>query len=221
MLFRSTGVGHEVDFTIADFVSDLRAPTPSAAAELTTPDSHELLNSLRQNNQQLVRLTKQQIQRLQENLNWMFKHLQQQHPKRRLRERAQQIDLLEMGLIRLQTKLFNDMKIKLQNLQTELFHLNPLHSIREIKHQLNLHSQFLNNHATQSLNQQQQTIAALAAKLDALSPLATLKRGFAIATCGKDNHILQNAKEISVGDKILVKLRDGSLDCIVEKVIAT
>ena len=216
-----TGVGHEVDFTIADFVSDLRAPTPSAAAELTTPDKQELLNSLRQDNQQLVRLTKQQMQRLQENLTWMFKHLQQQHPKRRLRERAQQIDLLEMGLIRLQTKLFNDMKIKLQNLQTELFHLNPLHSIREIKHQLSLHSQFLNNYATQSLNQQQQTIAALAAKLDALSPLATLKRGFAIATCGKDNHILQSAKEISVGDKILVKLRDGSLDCIVEKVIAT
>ncbi len=167
-----SAVGHEIDFTIADFVADLRASTPSVAAELVTPDKEELLAAAAQNKRHLVHLTKQKLHHFQQNLIWIKKNLQQQHPKRRLAEQNQQLDLCELTLIRLQTKLLT-------------------------QHQANLNT--------------------LQAKLDALSPFATFKRGFSIATRAKDQKILCDAQEVKVGDKINLRLMKGNLECTVDK----
>ncbi len=166
-----TGIGHEIDFTIADFVADLRAPTPSAAAELVTPDKTELLNRLKHQRQRLMQLFKQQLQHLKQNLTWITKHLQQQHPKTRLREKAQLLDLMQMEITRCYYLVFN---------------------------------------------RNQNKLGELAAKLDALSPLATLQRGFSITT--KANRVLFNTKEVSLGDKIQVKLHQGQLGCKVVEI---
>jgi len=168
-----TGVGHEIDFTIVDFVSDLRAPTPSAAAELIAPAMSDLLLSLKQKEYHLTRSMKQRLNQWQQQLGWIFKHLQQQHPKQRLRERAQQLDLLTMELQR---------------------------------------------HLIHTLHQHQNTLGKLASKLDALSPLATLKRGYAIATRTKDQQVLRNSNEVTQGDIIEVRLNEGLLDCVVDQV---
>ncbi len=211
-----SGVGHEIDFTIADFVADIRAPTPSAAAELVTPDKEELLLSIAQMQKQLVRCLQQKLQQLQQHLDWATKHLQQQHPKRRLTEQAQQLDLYKKTLCRLQLTRLNDIQLKLETNSAKLMGLTPRHRINELQQQLNLQLQHMQNKMKNVLQQKKQYLANAASKLDALSPLATLKRGFSIATLA-DQTILRSVKQATSGSRINIRLIDGSIDCSVEK----
>jgi exodeoxyribonuclease VII large subunit len=210
-----SGVGHEVDFTIADFVADVRAPTPSAAAELVTPDCEELLASLDYQQRRLIRHMKQKFQQLQQHLAWTNKHLQQQHPKRRLAEQKQNLDVAEITLVRLQKLFVSEKHAQLKTLRARLNGLTPTHRIRELGNQLTLSLQRLGNSVALQLQQKQQELGNVAATLDALSPLATLKRGYAIAT--RDHHVLRHANEVNVGDQINIRLLDGSLDCTVNQ----
>jgi exodeoxyribonuclease VII large subunit len=198
-IFKSTiciisGIGHEIDFTIADFVADVRAPTPSAAAELVVPHLEKLAESIHDDE----------------------KHLQQQHPKRRLAEQHQRLDLHEVALVRLQNKLITALKSRMNNLKEKLFATTPKHAIRNLSHQLHHADQQLKNSLQKSLQIHQKTLSNLAGKLDVLSPLSTLQRGFSIAS-DKDNKIIRSAKEVTAGDKIRVQLMQGSLKCTVEE----
>lgn len=210
-----SGVGHEIDFTIADFVADVRAPTPSAAAELATPNQAELLESIEDDNSQLLRLMKQQLQRLQQQLDWTQKHLQQQHPKRRLVEQQQQLDFCEIELVRLQTKFLTALKSRTDNFKEKLYANTPKHLIREKRYQLHTQEQRLQTLVQQQLRKDQQSLSNLAATLDALSPLATLKRGYAIAS-RNNKTILRSIDQVTLNEKIQVRLMEGSLECIVE-----
>lgn len=211
-----SGVGHEIDFTIADFVADVRAPTPSAAAELVAPHLEDLLETLQHNENQMLRLINQCLQQIRRHLEWTNKHLQQQHPKRRLAEQAQRLDLAEISLVRLQTKLLTAYQAKLHMLNAQLLGTTPRHKIRDSLHMLRHDYRLLQNLIARGLSLKQQSLGNLAAKLDALSPLATLQRGYAIATREKDQHVLVKADEVAVGDKIKVQLLEGVLGCIVE-----
>lgn len=166
-----SGVGHEVDFTITDFVADVRAPTPSAAAEMISSNNTELLKNLAKDQQHLIKCIGHKIASVKQQLSWMQKHLAQQHPKRQLIEKMQRLDFCEMTLIRLMKALLDKQKMKLS------------HAI---------------------------------AKLDALSPLATLKRGFSIATY--QQHVLLHTDEVKIGDIIHLRLEQGELDCIVTSI---
>ncbi|HSW69849.1 MAG TPA: exodeoxyribonuclease VII large subunit [Gammaproteobacteria bacterium] len=166
-----SAIGHEIDFTIADFVADLRAATPTAAAELITPDRQDLLAMLNRYEKNFERLLKQKFSYFKQHLAWSKKHLLQQHPKRKLAEQTQRLDFFEM----------------------------MLHSA--IK---------------KTLQEKKQTLAHFAAKLNILSPLATLERGFSITMRVKDHTILQNASDVSPGEKIYIQLRKGNLECTVD-----
>lgn len=165
-----SGIGHEIDFTIADFVSDVRAATPTAAAEILTPDQDELREKLNSHEKQFIRLMMQKIFQLKQQIDWTEKHFQKQHPKHKLMEQAQRLDGIETTLIRLQNTLLNELKGKL---------------------------------------------AVFSAKLDALSPLATLQRGFSITSRLSDNAILREASNINIGEKIKIQLFNGQLECTV------
>lgn len=212
-----SAVGHEVDFTIADFVADLRAPTPSAAAELATPDQADLLLTLQQSKQRLLRQIKSKLKAQHDQVGWIDKHLQQQHPKRRLTEKMQKLDYYELTLAQLQVKLISRYQTKMHLLSARLQHQHPQIHIQQAKHQLSLLREQLNVKTNNLLSQRQHQLAHLAGTLDALSPLATLKRGYAIANT-EDHHVITNANTVKKGDAIQVRLMQGSLDCTVEKV---
>jgi exodeoxyribonuclease VII large subunit len=211
-----SGVGHEVDFTIADFVADVRAPTPSAAAELITPDQEELYSGLMHIQQRLLRYMRHKFQQLQQNLDWSAKNLQQQHPQRRLALQNEQLAIAKATLLRLQNQFITQSRAHLSTQQARLTGLTPAHRIRDLSQQLNLQFQGLKNHLGLKINKLSQRLGSVAAKLDALSPLATMQRGFAVATFGKK--VLQTSDQVNVGDEINVRLVKGNLDCkVLEK----
>jgi exodeoxyribonuclease VII large subunit len=214
-----SGVGHEVDFTIADFVADKRAPTPSAAAEIATPDRTDLLQLLARSKQQILRRMQHKVSASQQEVSWIVKHLYQQHPKRKLTEKMQRLDFFEFSLVQLQTRLISKLQARSNDADLRLHRQIPIYRINTLQHQLNLCQQQLNNLAISQINKYHTRLANAAAKLDALSPLATLKRGYAIATT-KDHHVLNDASKVKVSDEILVQLSIGSLTCVVEKVKA-
>lgn len=212
-----SGIGHEIDFTIADFVADIRAPTPSAAAEIATPDKAELLQMFARYQQQIIRQIQNKMTAWGQQLAWIQKHLSQQHPKRRLTEKMQRLDFYELNLIQQQIRLINTIQSKIKNLHIKFNHLIPQQRIQHLQHQIHSYQQQSYNLITQILNKQQMSLAHAAAKLDALSPLATLKRGYAIATDG-DQHVLRDANQVKIGDKIQVRLLKGSMDCQVDEI---
>ncbi len=160
-----SGVGHEIDYTIADFVADMRAPTPSAAAELATPDCQELLNSLEQFKDKLSQIMQYKLQSCSNVLTNLMQRLQ--HPGKKLRDYAQHLDIIEQ---RLQLGMNNILKTK------------------------------------------QHFITNLSRALSAVSPLATLSRGYAIVT-DNENKVIVNVNDVDVGDDINARLKDGTLVC--------
>lgn len=121
-----SAVGHEVDFTIADFVADVRAPTPSAAAEILTPDQAELLSTLQQQTQQLARYMKRRLNEAGLALDYAEKHLHQHHPKRKLAERLQYLKTLESLLYQKMLTQLHEKKLLLSNSSAKLDALSPL-----------------------------------------------------------------------------------------------
>jgi len=212
-----SGVGHEVDFTIADFVADKRAATPTAAAELITPDKAQLLTTLNRHQQHFTRQMTSKLRNSQKQLAWTQKHLQQLHPKRRLSERMQQLDFMEVRLTQLQHKLFNALSNRLKDVDTRLHRATPLHRIHRAQHLLALCMQQLQHAMQAALSKAQTQVVNQATKLDALSPLATLQRGYAIAL-SEANTIIRSIKQVQKGESIEVQLEDGKLCCEVTSI---
>ncbi len=206
-----SGVGHEVDFTIADFVADMRAPTPSAAAEILTPDQAELMQLFAQQRQQLTRATIGKFSAIKQQLEWMQKHLAQLHPKRKLTEKMQRLDFCELTLMQLLARKINRLGSNMQTLDKRLHQLSPAKRVLGLQHQLHLSLQALVNSITTRVTAQTTALGNAAATLDALSPLATLNRGFAIASV--NGKVLTDAMTVQINDKINVRLAKGVLSC--------
>jgi len=168
-----SGIGHEIDFTIADFVADLRAPTPSVAAESVTPDVKNLLEKIQQQENRLIRLMQNKINQIQQNLLWAERHLQQQHPLRKILAKQQELE---------------------NYLQRMILAINN------------------------KLEQKKQLLISYAARLDALSPLATLQRGYAIVKKFSDKKVIKQVSDVNLQDKILVQLNHGFLNCTVDEI---
>ncbi len=212
-----TGVGHEVDFTIADFVADQRAPTPSAAAELVGPDQAVWAQRVSRSVNQLTSLQAAQLQRAAQHHSWLQHRLMQQHPGRRLEQHMQRLDDLELRLQRNQAGTLQQKHFRLARLSQGLLNASPAQQIqRETQHGILL-SQRLQTAMQKRLDAQGRLLAVTARALDSLSPLKTLERGYTVATL-PSGHLLTQADQVTEGDAVQLRLHKGSLDCTVEAV---
>ena len=210
-----SAVGHEVDFSIADMVADHRAATPSAAAELLSPDQQEWQQRLKSLETDLVRLIRRKLSDAQRELNHLRKRLK--HPGAQLREQSQRLDDLEQRLILAQNNLLARKKAELALLESRLQASSPLPRIQQLQRDLNHLQQRMEAAMQLKLQHSKERLAHLASMLDSLSPLGTLQRGYAIITDG-DGRVLTHASGVNEGDVLEARLAKGNLGLTVNRV---
>ena len=205
-----SAVGHETDVTIADFVADVRAPTPSAAAELVSRNQTELLQQLQYRRQRLEIALDRLFAEKQQKLKHLSLRLHNQHPQAQLRIQQQLITQLSH---RLQQSLRHRWQKKAENLTALSMRLykNPLPlRLQQYEQQLAQLKVRLNSHMNLTLSLQQKQLAHLCGKLDSLSPLKVLARGYSI-TQNQQNFTIRSMKDVNVGEHIKTRLTDGNI----------
>ncbi|MGV6806330.1 MAG: exodeoxyribonuclease VII large subunit [bacterium] len=203
-----SAVGHEVDFTIADFVADLRAPTPSAAAEILSPDGTEILTQLSSYRARLSRLLDARLQQLRNQLDSLKKRLR--HPRDRLSELAQRIDNLELRLRHSVSNRLANKRNTVDRLQFRLSAKRPDKVVQTYRdHHASLEER-LNRSVKEKLQTARAQLGALSGLMDALSPLRTIERGYAIVT-DSDQRIVRATSDVRRGDEVRAQLTDGSI----------
>ncbi len=205
-----SAVGHETDVTIADFVADVRAPTPSAAAELVSRNQTELLQQLQYRRQRLEIALDRLFAEKQQKLKHLSLRLHNQHPQAQLRIQQQLITQLSH---RLQQTLRHHWQKTAENLTALSMRLykNPLPlRLQQYEQQLAQLKVRLNSHMNLTLSLQQKQLAHLCGKLDSLSPLKVLSRGYSI-TQNQQNFTIRSMKDVNVGEQIKTRLPDGDI----------
>jgi exodeoxyribonuclease VII large subunit len=210
-----SAVGHETDYTIADFVADLRAPTPSAAAELVIRDKREMKNTLYYLG---GRLENQMVQILNEYRTGLS-HLRKvfREPRKKIEEYFLRVDEL-INRIRLSTSwAFKGRGEKCLRLNKNLLLRNPKQRVKNLRSFISETKKRLGQDIRHSIEMKRQKDEGLLGKLDSLSPLSILRRGYSIARKLPTLQILRDAAHVNEGDKVEVKLFRGTLVCAVEK----
>jgi len=211
------GVGHEIDFTIADFVADQRAPTPSAAAELVSPDNEILIQNLQRTEQQLTNHFERRLQQGQLQLDNLAIRLNAQRPEYKLQQQNQRLDELDNRLQQTLNRSLSLHKTRITHLDNTLSNLSPLPRIQQLKRNTEQLEHQLNLSVKQRLDKQQDQLQLYAAKLHAYSPLTTLGRGYSLARDSR-RKLIRSVKQVKPGQTITTQLSDGSIECTVEQV---
>ena len=203
-----SAVGHEVDISIADLVADQRAPTPSAAAELLSPDSQAWLARLGQLERQLGSQMRRKLSDAERELNHLRQRLR--HPGALLREQAQRLDDLEQRMIRAQRQSLRQSAADLALLEQRLRARNPAQTIGQRRRELEGQEQRLQRAIHSRLEGARTRLNHLMQLLDSVSPLATLQRGYAILTT-ESGTVVRSAAQVADGDTLRARLAEGRL----------
>jgi len=203
-----SAVGHEIDFTIADFVADLRAPTPSAAAELAVPDGAELLGRLAQTRRRLLRLTTERLARAQAGIDGLKRGVLQRGGDKLLREPMLRLDTL-------QSRLAHALRSELEAITARVSELRARHRSQQPARVLDRRLEHLANQRQRlerlirvALRQHRERLARLRGMLRTLGPESAFQRGFSI-TLGPDGRIARAAAALRPGDLLTTKFADG------------
>jgi exodeoxyribonuclease VII large subunit len=210
-----TGIGHEIDFTIADFAADVRAPTPSAAAELVVPDAEEWLNSFVRLGLRLQRCMRRRLEERGERLRWLTARAALVSPAARLGAQAQRLDELEQCLVRALRRRLHDHRERLRWLTGRAALVNPAARLSQQVLRLKNLQERLNRAWRHVFDSRREQLLPLVRTLNAVSPLATLERGYAIVIAA-GGEILRDAAHVQPGSIIEARLARGRVRAKVE-----
>lgn len=214
-----TGIGHEVDFTIADFVADRRAPTPSAAAELLSPDHAEWRTRLARLDETLMRAFRNRLATAVQHQNWLAGRLDRQHPGRALETRMQRLDDLDLRLRRgVRARLVRGHD-RVATAVARLRGVSPRQRLERLEQQRDSLYRRLDGARAQRMERERSRLKLAMRALHAVSPLATLERGYAIATveCDGTRRVVTDAANVKDGDDLDLRLHRGRLACTVTR----
>jgi len=208
-----SAVGHETDVSISDFVADVRAPTPSAAAELLAPDSSDLGRRLESLQRRLLLRIQNRLAHDRLRLDSLARRLR--HPGERLRQQAQRLDDLDMRLRRAFEQRLNQRRERLARLDTRLAAQHPGRALALLKQRLDNLAERLPRAMRQTLATRRQHLQVQVQTLQVVSPLATLSRGYSILL-DERGQAIRSADQTRNGQRLTARLGEGELQVRVE-----
>lgn len=204
-----SAVGHETDFTIADFVADLRAPTPSAAAELSTPDKDQLVHTL---DVLIRRMNDQMVHHLDRGRHAVAQVSQRLvHPRKRLEDTRLHVDDLQNRAFRAFTTHINQKEQNARWFSDRLLASSPKSLVYKLKGKLELNNVKLHKFKANYIDKKQWMYQQLVGKLNALDPESILKRGYSITKTIPQGKIIKTTTAVGIGQEVEIKLSQGAL----------
>ncbi|MEW5551824.1 exodeoxyribonuclease VII large subunit [Peribacillus frigoritolerans] len=212
-----SAVGHETDFTIADFVADMRAPTPTGAAELAVPHLNEILERLMNRKNRLTRSIQEAVNFERTRLTRMERSYAFRYPHKMYEQKLEQLDKTMDRLRRTSTRYFTKKRDELNQLNDILKKQHPEQAVKNAKDELQQHAKVLRRAMEAIYRHKSQQFVHITATLSALSPLKIMERGYGLVFA-EDETLVKSTQQVSKGDKIAVSIKDGTLECEIKEI---
>ena len=212
-----SGIGHETDFTIADLVADLRAATPTAAAEIALPTTNQIIDHLNRYMFDISQLIDYKVNDFRHQLKSASLRMQANHPQSKLQFNMQKLDLINEKMQKLPMMQLRDLKNIFKISFSKLLAINPKINIESEKQNLRIKDMAISNAMVGLIESKRNHFSVLTAQLEGASPLQSLSRGYALVT-NEDGRNIKSVKKIKTGASVKTKLSDGSFISRVEKI---
>jgi exodeoxyribonuclease VII large subunit len=206
-----SAVGHETDFTIADFVADLRAPTPTGAAELAAPHIEDLVERILSRRARLIRGIKEKVDLQKVRLSRIKKSYAFRYPKVLHDQKMEQLDKQTELLLRNMKRVYAMKEEKLLLVKKQMERNHPNEIMNKADKELSLLEKNLNRNIQLIFHLKKQSFHSIVGKIDALSPLKIMERGYNL-TYAKDGKLISSIHQVKQTDRIEVRLSDGSVE---------
>lgn len=210
-----SAVGHEIDYTIADFVADLRAPTPSAAAEMVVKNKEDVQRHIATLYSRLLFAKQTFLDKKKEKMLALSRRIFS--PERDINRYIQRLDDIDVRMNASIQRLLKDRRYQVETMFNSIHSNSPAQNLLLKRHKLESHTTSILKNISQIIVGKTSSFHIAAARLDSLSPLAILSRGYSITSKLPSLAIVKSYREVQRGDKVSVRLHEGNLTCVVEE----